>query len=35
MMRAGEATGSVDDTLDRLASTLEKQYNIKKKFNLR
>ncbi|MFJ7368743.1 type II secretion system F family protein [Lysinibacillus sp. NPDC098008] len=31
MMRAGEATGSVDDTLDRLASTLEKQYNIKKK----
>ena len=31
MMRAGEATGNVDDTLDRLASTLEKQYNIKKK----
>ncbi|MFJ7730307.1 type II secretion system F family protein [Lysinibacillus sp. NPDC097231] len=31
MMRAGEATGSVDDTLDRLAGTLEKQYNIKKK----
>ncbi len=31
MMRAGEATGSIDDTLDRLASTLEKQYNIKKK----
>ena len=30
MMRAGEATGNVDDTLDRLASTLEKQYNIKK-----
>lgn len=31
MMRASEATGNVDDTLDRLASTLEKQYNIKKK----
>ncbi|WP_155590369.1 type II secretion system F family protein [Lysinibacillus cavernae] len=31
MMRAGEATGNVDDTLDRLSSTLEKQYNIKKK----
>ncbi|MFJ7182441.1 type II secretion system F family protein [Lysinibacillus xylanilyticus] len=31
MMRAGEATGSIDDTLDRLASTLEKQYKIKKK----
>ena len=31
MMRAGEATGNVDDTLDRLAGTLEKQYNIKKK----
>ncbi|QDQ01894.1 type II secretion system F family protein [Lysinibacillus fusiformis] len=31
MMRAGEATGNIDDTLDRLAGTLEKQYNIKKK----
>ncbi len=31
MMRAGEATGSIDDTLDRLANTLEKQYSIKKK----
>jgi len=31
MMRAGEATGSIDDTLDRLAGTLEKQYKIKKK----
>lgn len=31
MMRAGEATGSIDDTLDRLAETLEKQYKIKKK----
>lgn len=31
MMRAGEATGNIDDTLDRLANTLEKQYNIKKK----
>lgn len=31
MMRAGEATGSIDDTLERLAGTLEKQYKIKKK----
>ncbi|MGN4126041.1 type II secretion system F family protein [Lysinibacillus sphaericus] len=31
MMRAGEATGNIDDTLERLAGTLEKQYNIKKK----
>ncbi|MGE7689429.1 type II secretion system F family protein [Lysinibacillus sp. NPDC097214] len=31
MMRAGEATGSIDDTLDRLAGTIEKQYKIKKK----
>ncbi|KOS62787.1 type II secretion system F family protein [Lysinibacillus agricola] len=31
MMRAGEVTGSIDDTLDRLAGTLEKQYKIKKK----
>lgn len=31
MMRAGEATGSIDDTLERLAGTIEKQFNIKKK----
>lgn len=31
MMRAGEATGSIDDTLDRLAGTIEKQFKIKKK----
>lgn len=31
MMRAGEVTGSIDDTLDRLAGTIEKQYKIKKK----
>ncbi|MFY3792777.1 type II secretion system F family protein [Ureibacillus sp. MALMAid1270] len=31
MMRSGEATGNIDDTLERLANTLEKQYNLKKK----
>ncbi|MFJ7648343.1 type II secretion system F family protein [Lysinibacillus sp. NPDC097279] len=31
MMRSGEATGNVDDTLERLAGTLEKQFKIKKK----
>ncbi|WP_026906459.1 type II secretion system F family protein [Paucisalibacillus globulus] len=31
MIRAGEATGNIDDTLDRLAVYFEKQNNIKKK----
>ncbi|MDM5333209.1 type II secretion system F family protein [Ureibacillus composti] len=31
MMRSGEATGNIDDTLERLANTFEKQYNLKKK----
>ena len=31
MMMSGEATGNIDETLERLASTFEKQYNIKKK----
>ncbi|MFD2046324.1 type II secretion system F family protein [Ornithinibacillus salinisoli] len=31
MLRAGEVTGNMDDTLDRLASYFEKQNNIKKK----
>jgi len=31
MMRSGEATGNIDETLERLAKTLEKQFNIKKK----
>lgn len=31
MMRAGEATGNIDDTLERLAGTFEKQYKLKKK----
>lgn len=31
MMRAGEATGNIDDTLERLANSFEKQYNLKKK----
>ena len=31
MMSSGEATGNIDDTLDRLANTFEKQYNLKKK----
>lgn len=31
MMRSGEATGNIDNTLERLAMTFEKSYNIKKK----
>ena len=31
MMRSGEVTGNIDDTLERLANTFEKQYNLKKK----
>lgn len=31
MVRAGEATGNLDETLDRLAGYLEKQYDLKKK----
>ncbi len=31
MMRSGEATGNIDETLERLARTMEKQYNIRKK----
>ena len=31
MMLSGEATGNIDETLERLASTFEKQFNIKKK----
>lgn len=31
MMRSGEATGNIDHTLERLANTFEKQYNLKKK----
>lgn len=31
MMLSGEATGNIDETLERLASTFEKQYGIKKK----
>ena len=31
MMKSGEATGNIDETLERLANTLEKQYRIKKK----
>lgn len=31
MMRSGEATGNIDNTLDRLANTFEKQFNLKKK----
>ncbi|GLC87263.1 type II secretion system F family protein [Lysinibacillus piscis] len=31
MMRSGEATGNIDNTLERLANTFEKQYNLKKK----
>lgn len=31
MMRAAEATGNIDQTLERLADTFEKQYNLKKK----
>ena len=29
MMRSGEATGNIDETLERLANTMEKQYLIK------
>ena len=31
MMMSGEATGNIDETLERLAATFEKQFNIKKK----
>ena len=31
MLRSGEATGNIDETLERLANTMEKQYAIKKK----
>lgn len=31
MIRAGEATGNLDETLERLASYYEKQHNLKKK----
>ena len=31
MVRSGEATGNMDDTLDRLANMFEKQFNLKKK----
>lgn len=31
MMVSGEATGNIDETLERLANTFEKQYNLKKK----
>lgn len=31
MMKTGETTGNIDDTLERLATTLEKQYTLKKK----
>ena len=31
MMRSGEATGNIDETLERLAETFEKQFRIKKK----
>ncbi|MEK4380442.1 type II secretion system F family protein [Aeribacillus sp. FSL K6-2848] len=31
MVRAGEASGSLDETLDRLAAYFEKQYDLKKK----
>lgn len=31
MLRAGEATGNIDDTLEKLANRFEKQYNLKKK----
>lgn len=30
MLKAGEATGNIDETLNRLADDLEKQYNLKK-----
>lgn len=31
MMRAGEASGNIDDTLERLADAMAKQYSLKKK----
>lgn len=31
MMKSGEATGNIDETLERLANTYEKQFRIKKK----
>lgn len=31
LMQSGEATGNIDETLDRLAMTFEKQYRLKKK----
>lgn len=31
MMRSGEATGNIDNTLERLANTFEKQFNLSKK----
>ncbi|MEK4228869.1 type II secretion system F family protein [Solibacillus sp. FSL H8-0538] len=31
MMRSGEATGNIDETLERLADTFEKQFKLKKK----
>lgn len=31
MMRSGEATGNIDDTLERLANTFEKSFKLKKK----
>ena len=31
MMKSGEATGNIDETLERLANTFEKQFRIKKK----
>ncbi len=31
MMRAGEASGNIDDTLERLADSMAKQYSLKKK----
>jgi len=31
MMSSGEATGNIDETLERLATSFEKQYNLKKK----
>lgn len=35
MIRAGEATGNLDESLERLAFSYEKQFNLKKRFNLR
>ena len=35
MMRAGEATGNLDETLERLAFYYEKQFNLKKKIQSR